>query len=337
MNLAMTQDLSDESYCLPTTAADSFLPLTTAGPPPPPSTPAVLHTGAFLEKPKRPLSAYNIFFKIERQRMIEEQEEQHAAVVVAKGCGWPARAPKIGFAAMARTISQRWKTIDPLDKQELEYIAAVGRQRYYEEVEEWRRSMRDREDDHISNESPNEDSHPLLEQCLPLLEQYLPHPASPSIIVQENDGALFNDTNANCGNVAHMVQNDVAEYSSVNLGRNTFYEHMAMMSAEDDCNPEMVKTFNNINNTIISITKDGDVHLFGGDSNDGTSTTIRRIVSTSSTLSLPATKHRQSASNNFQNTNNSNSEWNNEIHPIAELALKMGDECCDLLINLFRP
>ena len=75
-----------------------------------------------------PLSAYNIFFKVERQRMLDEQEAAASSTALRRPDG--RRAPRIGFAEMARTISQRWKQIDPQEKQNLKFIAGIGRQRY---------------------------------------------------------------------------------------------------------------------------------------------------------------------------------------------------------------
>lgn len=115
-----------------------------------------------LEKPKRPLSAYNIFFKVERQRMLDEQA---AAATAACTAGRRVAKPqRVGFAELARTISQRWKQIDPQDKEELEHIAAIGRQIYYQEVEEWRRSTREMEEqgdngDRCNYNSPNDSHH----------------------------------------------------------------------------------------------------------------------------------------------------------------------------------
>ena len=70
-------------------------------------------------KPKRSLNVYNLFFAIERQKIQNEQAN-------------------VGFANLARTVSERWKTIDPVYKQQLEEQARLDRIRFENEMEVWR-------------------------------------------------------------------------------------------------------------------------------------------------------------------------------------------------------
>ena len=71
-------------------------------------------------KPRRPLSAYNLFFQAERQKMIAERE-------AAERMG---TTPKVGFSGLAKTIAARWNKIDPHEKAHFEELAREEKIRY---------------------------------------------------------------------------------------------------------------------------------------------------------------------------------------------------------------
>jgi hypothetical protein len=86
------------------------------------------------DQPKRPLSAYNIFFKEERQRILNDIPESSGEL--SSGRTPPTRKRrknphgKIGFESLAKTIGQRWKD---LDEQQLKYykdVASTDKKRY---------------------------------------------------------------------------------------------------------------------------------------------------------------------------------------------------------------
>jgi HMG-box domain len=86
------------------------------------------------DQPKRPLSAYNIFFKEERQRILNDIPEYNGEQ--SSGRTPPTRKRrknphgKIGFESLAKTIGQRWKD---LDEQQLKYykeLASTDKKRY---------------------------------------------------------------------------------------------------------------------------------------------------------------------------------------------------------------
>ena len=81
-----------------------------------------------VEKPKRPLTAYNIFFKIERIKLVEE----------IKRVEGPA-APKHKFANLAKTIGDRWNHLG--DEAKVDYIKLSKKDglRYKKEMVEWRK------------------------------------------------------------------------------------------------------------------------------------------------------------------------------------------------------
>lgn len=87
------------------------------------------------EKPKRPLSAYNLFFRDQRQLLLA------ALPAPAIGCKPKTSHGKINFKNMARTIAARWKDIAPEDKKEYERIAEVGRRKYKELAKRWKRQQ----------------------------------------------------------------------------------------------------------------------------------------------------------------------------------------------------
>jgi len=95
------------------------------------------------DKPKRPLSAYNFFFKEERARILEEGKVQQAAQTtksavdgktkIRKGRGRP--HGKITFEDLGRLISQRWQELDPKDVDYYKKKSDEDRKRYQLEME----------------------------------------------------------------------------------------------------------------------------------------------------------------------------------------------------------
>uniref|UniRef100_A0A7S2VBS3 HMG box domain-containing protein n=1 Tax=Entomoneis paludosa TaxID=265537 RepID=A0A7S2VBS3_9STRA len=73
-------------------------------------------------KPKRSLSAYNLFFQTERKKLLK--------TLPVKGKKPRKSHGKIGFADMARTIAAKWKKITPDEKSEYDRLAALDKQRY---------------------------------------------------------------------------------------------------------------------------------------------------------------------------------------------------------------
>lgn len=82
-------------------------------------------------KPKRPLSAYNWFFQTERQRILEETPTRKE--------GKPRRSHgKIGFADLARMIAAKWKSLSKEERAIYDEKAAIDKQRYQREMDEWK-------------------------------------------------------------------------------------------------------------------------------------------------------------------------------------------------------
>ena len=83
-------------------------------------------------KPRRPLSAYNLFFQAERQKMIAERE-------AAERMG---TTPKVGFSGLAKTIAARWNKIDPHEKAHFEVLAREEKIRYKRAVSLWKKAVK---------------------------------------------------------------------------------------------------------------------------------------------------------------------------------------------------
>ena len=104
-----------------------------------------------VEKPKRPLSAYNIFFRDERQKLLnmtpvkkgegtlsESDDEDGAKKPHAKSSKNP---NKVSFESMAKIIGQRWRDIasDASAKSYYQNLADRDKKRHAAEQEVWKR------------------------------------------------------------------------------------------------------------------------------------------------------------------------------------------------------
>ena len=83
-----------------------------------------------MNKPKRPLSAYNLFFQTERIKLLESHSacEQKDG---KKGHG------KIGFGGLARKIADKWKVTDEIIKAHYKELAAKEKRQYALDMVEW--------------------------------------------------------------------------------------------------------------------------------------------------------------------------------------------------------
>lgn len=83
------------------------------------------------DMPRRPLSAYNLFFREERERMINEHRQTAQA---ARGdTNEPLPEPKIGFENMAKTIGKRWKALSEEEMARYKDLAKEDMKRYRRE------------------------------------------------------------------------------------------------------------------------------------------------------------------------------------------------------------
>ena len=91
-------------------------------------------------KPKRCLTAYNIFFQQERQRLLKSLPAR-AGVKSKKAHG------KIGFAELGRAISRSWKSVTVEQKAYYRKLAAQDKKRYQREMEEWKAKLAEQDTD----------------------------------------------------------------------------------------------------------------------------------------------------------------------------------------------
>jgi hypothetical protein len=87
-------------------------------------------------RPLRPLSAYDIFFQMERNRIVKEEANPDA------------NRAFVGSNSLAKTISARWKRVDGALKIELNAMAKLDKERYDRENEEWKANVLKQVEDH---------------------------------------------------------------------------------------------------------------------------------------------------------------------------------------------
>jgi HMG-box domain len=93
-------------------------------------------------KPKRPLSAYNLFFQAERNNLIYSMpnvNHAHGYVFNESEIKSQGRKPhgKIGFAELAQKIAKKWKSLDESEKAVYEARAYIEKESYRKVLENW--------------------------------------------------------------------------------------------------------------------------------------------------------------------------------------------------------
>ena len=101
-------------------------------------------------KPKRPLTAYNLFFSLERDRLIAKEEErmytkEDVNRVLRKADGRPHRKShgQIGFHELTKTVCARWKKLTPKDKAVFSERAKKEKDEYFKKLWEWQKKQAD--------------------------------------------------------------------------------------------------------------------------------------------------------------------------------------------------
>ena len=85
--------------------------------------------------PKRPLSAYNCYFQVERARLMQKGQETNGPNILPSG--------KIGFEELGKIIGKKWKSLPEAEKQRFHDLAAKDNDRYHKEMEAWREKHKD--------------------------------------------------------------------------------------------------------------------------------------------------------------------------------------------------
>jgi hypothetical protein len=101
-------------------------------------------------KPKRPLSAYNIFFKEERQRILDELPPEILKHEIEYKTSGRRRKQlsakellhsKVDFHHLAKMVGQRWRKLPTSELEKYKSIANADFQRYKKEISAYKASM----------------------------------------------------------------------------------------------------------------------------------------------------------------------------------------------------
>lgn len=101
------------------------------------------------DKPKRPLSAYNIFFQHARSRIVEDQTEEATTDEIVRSIESILSKSRekrrhrkshgrISFGDLARAIADQWKNINPKHKEIFDHYAEIDMIRYRRELKVWK-------------------------------------------------------------------------------------------------------------------------------------------------------------------------------------------------------
>jgi hypothetical protein len=99
--------------------------------------------------PKRPLSGYNIFFKEERVKVLEESNSQRVATPndYEKAIGRKIDRSSVSFQDLGKIIGKRWKTLSDEDRRRFESLADQDNLRYRSEMDDYNDAKRKRNEE----------------------------------------------------------------------------------------------------------------------------------------------------------------------------------------------
>lgn len=121
------------------------------------------------DKPKRPLSAYNLFFRDEREKLLKDSlppaNGDTSSTTASEGTngnadpssGQPAKRRhrkthgKIGFAQLAQHIGAKWKALDEDARKPYEKEAEAEKARYSVKLEKWRLAQKAKQEQPLQN------------------------------------------------------------------------------------------------------------------------------------------------------------------------------------------
>jgi len=160
------------------------------------------------DKPKRPLSAYNYFFKTERQRILKyllrNPDDVITEIVVnaeEEQKLWT-DGKKISFEEMGKLIGRRWKKIEGEDLEKYATLASGDAERYQKELKVW-------------NEKKEEEKKKAAEEMSMKNAQIMAmhnarnYPSIPNMDFSYDTSAMANSQSyGNAGGIAYAQHND---------------------------------------------------------------------------------------------------------------------------------
>lgn len=105
--------------------------------------------------PRRPLSAYNLFFQEQRKKLLGGAEGEADSLACSKRKHRKTHG-KIGFADLAKSISQTWHGLKKEEKHKYENEAKIRKQDYFRQLHEYKKKKHNAEKE-ASNQEEDED------------------------------------------------------------------------------------------------------------------------------------------------------------------------------------
>jgi hypothetical protein len=149
------------------------------------------------DKPKRPLSAYNLFFQIERQRLLEEGGPAPELLATAAKGSKDKKCKKYGFAGLARHIASKWKDLDEDSMAYYQGLADKEQVRYMKDLVQWKiHEAKDKYDEPIPADDQSVTSHATTTTTNTQQPQAVPSPSWCKSSEEQHDIATVNHLTA---------------------------------------------------------------------------------------------------------------------------------------------
>ena len=174
------------------------------------------------DKPKRPLSAYNLFFQHERKKIIAvlpaDKSVRNDGLSDEQRRGKHRKTHgKIGFGDLARSIAYNWKTTDKLARSIFEARADTEKARYKKELDVWKKTQTDSEKTAKAAEKNNKT------QQAQLLVQFMTNNQALAQFQQQdmNDADVYEVLMASCSeHLLHCQRGNFDEPRRLSLSNN---------------------------------------------------------------------------------------------------------------------